>query len=133
MKQGKRNAVSKKNSLSKNCKISLLVILSFFPFTRSFIIDRWIYNFSKQKGKIVVQKNCPSGANHVGERCRQKEGFKAEGTWSKSRIRVQDKGERRLSRGEGEVLEFSACGVVSPGCKTTCKTCARDAFCQLRF
>lgn len=133
MKQGKRNAVSKKNSLSKNCKISLLVILSSFPFTRSFIIDRWIYNFSKQKGKIVVQKNCPSGANHVGERCRQKEGFKAEGTWSKSRIRVQDKGERRLSRGEGEVLEFSACGVVSPGCKTTCKTCARDAFCQLRF
>lgn len=76
-------------------------------------------------------QNCPSGASYVvKERCRQRDVFK-QGTWPKSR--VQDKGERRLSRGEGEVLKFSACGVVSSGCKTTCKTCGRDAFCQLRF
>lgn len=142
MEQGKRNAVSKKKTLfPKTVKFPLLKLSSLFfhsqeasSSTDGYIISQISRNKDgKQKGKIVVQKNCPSGANHVEERCRQKEGFKAEGTWSKSRIRVQDKGERRLSRGEGEVLEFSACGVVSPGCKTTCKTCARDAFCQLRF
>lgn len=86
----------------------------------------------KTERKIVVQ-NCPSGANTSWREGVDRRRFQSEGTWSKSRIRVQDKGERRLSRGEGEVLEFSACGVVSSGCKTTCKTCARDAFCQLRF
>lgn len=137
------------NSLSFKLQFFSSLRNNSFPFTRSFISEStdtytritFLAQFLKflktnvRDGKRKQKSLCKTvhQARTTSWRCRQKDTFQREGTWSKSRIRVQDKGERRLSRGEGEVLEFSACGVVSPGCKTTCKTCARDAFCQLRF